>query len=206
VEGKEEVKDKKKKGAHQNMASVIPKVHYFPIHARAEFVKIILEDRAVKYDFVPHTFDVWHKSTKDLDLFAFGQVPAYEEGDLVLVQTPAICRYLAKKHSLYPSDVKEAARSEVVADGVFDLYQKVSQSLFKNNPTLEELKGTIVPTWFGYFERILKKNKSGWATKEFTYADLLLFQLSDFIENNWGGSLENFSLLAAHRENVVRVT
>jgi len=182
------------------MAAVTPKVHYFGIHARAEFVKIILEDKGVKYDFVAYNFGE-HK-TKNADLFTFGQVPAYEEGDLVLVQTPTICRYLAKKHGLYPSDAKEAARAEVVEDGVFDLYNKVSQSLFRGNPSKEELVSTVLPTWLGYFEKILKKSGSGWATKEFTFADLLLFQVVDFVEKNFPGSLEKFPLLSAHRGKV----
>ena len=55
----------------------------------------------------------------------FGQLPCLHVGDLELVQSGAIIRFLAREHCFYGSNNAEAATIDMVHDGSFDLRQKM---------------------------------------------------------------------------------
>lgn len=93
--------------------STVPRVHYFGLTGRGEFIKLILEETGPlsttdttpgqKYEFQTHTPGKHRESLGDK--LVFGQLPLYEEDDMELVQSGSILRYLAKKHgnlSLFP--------------------------------------------------------------------------------------------------------
>jgi hypothetical protein len=112
------------------MSGNIPKIHYFPISARAEFVRLLWEDTKTPYEFVKVPFGEHVKNDK----FPFGQLPVLEADGLMLAESATITRYVAKKVGLYPSDAKEAAiagknipcfrfdKSEMMLDAANDLY------------------------------------------------------------------------------------
>ncbi len=107
--------------------SSVPKIHYFPLSGRGEYLKLILEeagkdlskivahlirflilipffsnDRIIclqRILGVPYEF-VSHGNFKESlgDKVAYGQLPVYEEGDFAISQSGTIVRYLAKKH------------------------------------------------------------------------------------------------------------
>ena len=52
------------------------------------------------------------------------QVPLYEEGDLRIVQSIAIARYLARKHDVY-GNLEQGAVADQIIDGYGDLLGKV---------------------------------------------------------------------------------
>ena len=70
----------------------LPKIHYFGLAGRQEFVKLLFEEKGEKYEFVLHSGG----SHKNVGL-PFGQLPLYEEGDFKIVQTATIVHYVAKK-------------------------------------------------------------------------------------------------------------
>jgi glutathione S-transferase len=51
------------------------------------------------------------KEPAHLELHPFGQIPTYEEGDLVLFETGAIVFHIAEHHGLLPEDANARARA-----------------------------------------------------------------------------------------------
>jgi hypothetical protein len=97
------IRSRKKKTI--KMSGHIPKLHYFPLSARAEFARLLWEDTKTPYEFVKVPFGEHLKNDK----LPFGQLPILEEDGFVLAQSGTIARYVAKKVGLYPADAKEAA-------------------------------------------------------------------------------------------------
>ncbi|XP_043540973.1 glutathione S-transferase P-like [Chiloscyllium plagiosum] len=94
-------------------------------------------------------------------LQAFGQLPKFQDGDLVLVQSNTILRYLGRQHNLYGKNVKEATLIDMVNDGVEDLRIKYSILIFKDYETGKDAFVKNLPTELKPFENILKKNNGG---------------------------------------------
>ena len=69
----------------------------------------------------------------------FGQVPCFYDGDLELVQSGAIVRYLARKHDLYGSNTSEAALMDMVYDGQEDLKKKFWPMLYTKDKYVSNL-------------------------------------------------------------------
>jgi glutathione S-transferase len=94
-----------------------PLLTYFNVRGRAEIVRLILEETAT-----PHRercVDVAEWPTLKPTL-PFGQLPTYEDGDLLIVQNHAICRYLARKHDLQGADEREHIRCDIVEEAFVD--------------------------------------------------------------------------------------
>ncbi|TVU35020.1 hypothetical protein EJB05_16885 [Eragrostis curvula] len=76
-----------------------------------------LEEAGADYEIVPINFGTGeHKSPEHLARNPFGQVPALQDGDLVIFESRAICKYACRKNKpelLKEGDLKEAAIVDV---------------------------------------------------------------------------------------------
>ena len=79
--------------------------------ARDTRVRWALEEVGLPYEVRPVSFRAM-KEPAHLRLHPFGQIPTYEEGDLVLFETGAIVFHLAERHAgLLPRDANARARA-----------------------------------------------------------------------------------------------
>jgi glutathione S-transferase len=79
--------------------------------ARDTRVRWALEEVGQPYEVRPVSFSAM-KEPAHLALHPFGQIPTYEEGDLVLFETGAIVLHLAQRHAgLLPGDANARARA-----------------------------------------------------------------------------------------------
>jgi glutathione S-transferase len=79
--------------------------------ARDTRVRWALEEVGQPYEVRPVSFQAM-KEPAHLRLHPFGQIPTYEEGDLVLFETGAIVLHLAQRHpGLLPADPNARARA-----------------------------------------------------------------------------------------------
>jgi glutathione S-transferase len=79
--------------------------------ARDTRVRWALEEAGLPYDVRPVSFQAM-KEPAHLRLHPFGQIPTYEEGDLVLFETGAIVFHIAERHAgLLPEDADARARA-----------------------------------------------------------------------------------------------
>eukprot|EP01040_Poterioochromonas_malhamensis_P009494 gene9494-10310_t len=98
-------------------------LHYLDVRARAEPIRMILRYGGIPYeDHIISRAD-WMNGLKYNNNFApFGQLPSItlSNGD-VIAQTGAIIRVAAKLANLYPSDVFEAGRADMLFEKVVDM-------------------------------------------------------------------------------------
>jgi hypothetical protein len=160
-----------------------PTLTHFYGHGRAEVARLILEDAGVDYDFVgitnwalqkpmytaagafpenpPEIRERTHES--QVGKAPFGQLPIYEEPGLVLVQSGAIARYLARKHGYYGTDSNEAALIDQATEGVSEMAELVYQAVFivaedKRPEAKATLVSDLLPGQLDNFTRLLERN------------------------------------------------
>jgi glutathione S-transferase len=79
--------------------------------ARDTRVRWALEEVGQRYEVRPVSFAAM-KESAHLALHPFGQIPTYEEGELVLFETGAIVLHIAERHAgLLPDDAHARARA-----------------------------------------------------------------------------------------------
>jgi len=179
----------------------LPKIFYFPVRGRAELIRITLFVSGHDWEEVNAGADL--PKLKEDGKLAFNQVPLYQEGDFQLVQSNAITRYVARKGNLYGKDNHDAARIDQAIDGIGDYWEKLIPNLFptKNEEGLAKFQKETFPTWFGYFERLLKKNHEGkgfLVGDSLSVADLSLYLTleSFWLDSGWGNRADHPTLSA----------
>lgn len=150
---------------------------YFAVKGRCGALKIMLadKDQQLKENLV--TFEEWMKG----DLKAtcvFGQLPKFEDGDLVLFQSNAMLRHLGRKHAAYGKNDSEASLIDVMNDGVEDLRLKYIKLIYQEYETGKEAFIKDLPNHLKCFENVLAKNKTGFLVgDQISFADYNLFDL-----------------------------
>jgi glutathione S-transferase len=164
-----------------------PTLTYFNSAGRAEVPRILLEDAGVDYDFVaitnwaevkpeyqaagsfPSSLLMAHQSwVLTLGICAgkapFGQLPIYEEPGLVLAQSSAIARHLAREHGYYGETAHDAALIDQALEGVADIVTRLVQALFlplpddKRAEAKASLLNEFLPAQFAIYSKLLEKN------------------------------------------------
>jgi glutathione S-transferase len=97
-----------------------PIITYFKIRGRAEPIRLILEEVGVSY--IDHYVDFigWQDLKPKMP---FKVLPSYREGDVLLVESRAIYRYLARKYQLYGRDDMEAVQCDILDEAIRDAEQ-----------------------------------------------------------------------------------
>jgi glutathione S-transferase len=184
------------------------RVTYFDGRGRAEQIRILLSEVGAKYEDVRLNRDTFVALQKQENSpLTFGSVPLLEEGKFSLVQGGSIMSYLAKKHGLFPSNVKDGQYADAIVLGAEDLRIKMFDAPYtkaktsKDGKSAEEaaeidkalatVKAFVENTWNGRwapnFERILKNAGSGFVVgKSFSHADIAVFDVVDAIAFNFG--------------------
>jgi glutathione S-transferase len=108
------------------------------------------------------------------------------EGESI-AQTGAISRICGKIAGMYPTDIIEAGKVDQVIDTVTDINVLINPSMRESDPELkkrmrDDLRSDALPKYFGYLERILEENDSGWFVgDEMTVADIAVWSLLGWI-------------------------
>jgi glutathione S-transferase len=165
------------------------KVHGGPLSPAVLRVFTTLYEKEQDGEFVPVNLAGGdHKKEPFLSLNPFGQVPGFEDGDLIIFESRAICQYIAQAYEkegnklTFPEDAKKNAFVNIwteVESQKFDplayslLYEIVVKPIF-GWPTDEEVaaeKEKKLPEVLDVYEARLKQSKY-LAGEIFTLADL----------------------------------
>jgi glutathione S-transferase len=171
-------------------------LHYWPtIQGRGEYVRLALEDAGIPYKDVARGKGgedklVAELGDRRLDHPPFAP-PFLKAGKLTIGQTANILLFLGERHALAPK--AQAGRlwthqlQLTIADLVVEIHDShhpISGGFYYEDQQKEalrrakDLRENRLPKYLGYFDRVLKKNKTGWlVSKQRTYADLSLFQI-----------------------------
>lgn len=171
-------------------------LHYWPtIQGRGEYVRLALEDAAIPYRDVARGKDGEDLLIRELDDKRMEHPPFappfLKAGKLVIGQTANILLFLGERHKLAPKS--DAGRfwthqlqltiTDLVAE-IHDSHHPIASGLYYEDQQkeaakrAEDLRENRLPKFLGYFDRVLKKNGTGWLVgRTRTYADLSLFQI-----------------------------
>lgn len=204
---------------------MIYELHYWPtIQGRGEYVRLALEDAGLAYRDVARGKDGEDRLVSELgntrEKHPSFAPPFLKAGKLTIGQTANILLFLGERHDLAPkADAQrfwthqlQLTIADLVAE-IHDAHHPISGSLYYEEQQKEaaqrskSLRESRLPKYLGYFDRVLKKNKSGWLVgARRSYADLSLFQIVEGLRYafpNTQKKLERkFTALAPLRDRV----
>lgn len=172
---------------------------YWPtLPGRGEFVRLVLEDAGVPYIDRGRQSPEEGGGAEAVLAYLLGEMPGFPAyappvlrvGDLVLAQTPVICRYLGRRHGLAPMNEPEDLHAQQLQLTIADLVMEVHDTHHPLGKSMyyEQQKGEAVansrnflkhrlPRFLAYFERVLDHNGGGVLVGDsVSYVDLSMFQ------------------------------
>ncbi|XP_030621775.1 glutathione S-transferase P [Chanos chanos] len=152
-------------------------ITYFPVRGRCGAMRILMADQGQEWKEIVVSIDDWMKG----DLKAscvFGQLPKFQDGDLVLYQSNTVLRHLGRKHGLYGKNDCEAALIDMMNDGVEDLRLKYIMLIYQNYDNGKDKYIKELSDQLSKFEAVMAKNKTGFLVGDkISFADYSLFEV-----------------------------
>ncbi len=154
-----------------------PTITYFDIRARAEPIRLILEEMAIAYDDHQITDDEWINLRPTTP---FGWLPCYRDDEYEIWQSHAIYRHLARVHSLYGTTEAEHTRCDVVEEAFADLNALIGKAPWRpgfDQARADFIERELLPL-LDRLERFLCGNQQGpafWVGASLTFVDLIAF-------------------------------
>ncbi|TRY93983.1 hypothetical protein DNTS_021134 [Danionella cerebrum] len=152
-------------------------LHTHILCSRCGALKIMLADKDQQLKEILVNFEEWMQG----DLKAtcvFGQLPKFEDGDLVLYQSNTMLRHLGRKHAAYGKNDCEASLIDMMNDGVEDLRLKYIKLIYQEYETGKDAFIKDLPNHLKAFENVMAKNKTGFLVgDQISFADYNLFDL-----------------------------
>ena len=158
-----------------------PTIIYFDIRARAEPIRLILEELGIEYEDQQVRPEEWPELKPKTP---FGWLPAYREGNLEIWQSHAIYRHLARVHDLYGSNEEQRVRCDVVEEALADVNTLIGRAPWRPGfeKTREEFIRSELSPAVARLERFLRTNEAGtsfWVGSSLTFVDLIAFAFFD---------------------------
>ena len=201
---------------------------YWPmLQGRGEYVRLVLEDAGVPY--IDRAREAGDAGLELVAEYLRGRAPGFrtfappvlKHGDLIVAQTPVICRYLGRRHGLAPLDESGDLHAQqlqlTIADLVteaHDTHHPLGKSRYYSEQTNEAVAAARqflehrLPGFISYFEAILADNGGEVLVgKDFSYVDLAIFQTLAGLEyafpNGYAEVMRDAPGLAELRRRVV---
>ena len=171
--------------------------------ARDTRVRWALEEAGIPYEVRLVSFTAM-KEPPHLALHPFGQIPTYEERDLVLFETGSIVFHLAERHAgLLPHDPNSRARAitwmfaavNTVEPPILDL--SISRVLEHDKPWYEDRMPLVAQRVRDRLAPLSRRlGDAGWLDGEFSAGDLMM--VSVLLRLRASGILNEYPNLAAY--------
>ncbi|XP_078064338.1 glutathione S-transferase P-like [Mustelus asterias] len=167
-------------------------------------MRMLLSDQAQVWKEEVVSMDQWTDGALKKSCL-FGQLPKFQDGDLVLFQSNTILRHLARKHGLYGKDDTEATLIDMANDGVEDLRVKYAILIYQQYESGKEAFIKNIPNDLKPFNDLLAKNNAG---KDFlvgskiSFADYNLVDLLSNLEVLSAGCLKATPLVEAYVQRI----
>lgn len=181
-------------------------IAYFDARARVEPIRVILEELAIQYEDQRISHDAWIEMKKGTP---FGALPRYRSGDLVIFQTPAIIRHLARAHDLYGSTEAQRVRCDMIEEALSDMNELVGKAPWRDD--FASQRADYVANELGpaldRLERFLAGNDDPggfWVGSSLTFVDLVAFAVLDTTGAMFPEAMEKCSLLREFCERMAR--
>ncbi|KAK3108998.1 hypothetical protein FSP39_020566 [Pinctada imbricata] len=197
-------------------------IYYWPLAGRAEYLRIILEEKGVKYKQINDRDQIVSKVLQNgIGGFPVLFPPVLCKGDFHLGQAPVASRFLAKEFDLLPEAEEDQWLAENVHTTIHDFVAEgrlAFHGIHPTGPYLEQKEGTQryidnfvdnrIHRWLKYFEAVLKRNNGGQGFlfgNKLTYVDLALATSLRACEASYGPAYQAADycpLIKAHRARI----
>ncbi|XP_078620473.1 glutathione S-transferase 1-like [Branchiostoma floridae x Branchiostoma japonicum] len=159
------------------------KLTYFKSRGRAELVRLLFAAGEVEYEDVRLEGEQWQQLKPKTPM---GQLPVLEVDGTMICQSKAIARLVAKEVGMAGKTDLEAARADMIADGLEDFGQKMMFFVTeKDENKKEEKKKEFVektlPPALDLFEK-LASAEGYFVRNSLTWADVNFFNLFGFVD------------------------
>jgi len=182
------------------------KLTYFDSTGRGELSRWIFAYAGQEYEDVRINKADWPTLKAN---YPNGKLPILEFDGILLTQSIAIARFLARRFGLVGKDDIESAQADSVVDYVLDIINKelfpivLEQDKEKQTALKEELKVSIHP-YLKALERDLKANNNGdgfFVGDQPTWADFIVAYVVVQVSGDQS-RLDDYPLLKAHTQRV----
>ncbi len=184
----------------------LPTVIYFDIRARAEPVRLILEETEIQYEDQQITDEEWSELRPKTP---FGWLPAYRDGDIEVWHSHAIYRHLARIHNLYGSTEEERIRCDVVEEALADLNTLIGRAPWRPDfdRTRQDFIESELSPVLDRLERFLSRNPQGssfWVGSSLTFVDLVALAHLDCTGSMFPEAMPGHSILREFCDGIAR--
>ncbi|EFA85642.1 putative glutathione S-transferase [Heterostelium album PN500] len=152
---------------------------YFGGRGKAEHIRLILNFLQIEFK------DERISSISDelRSKLAFGQVPLYEDGEVSLVQSAAIARYIANKYNFAGANAAEKAQADAIVDSLPDVI--TPYRLATDDAAKLKFRDETLPKFLKAWDNILAKNGGNhFVGAGYTWADIAIYYGLWLLENN----------------------
>jgi glutathione S-transferase P len=182
-----------------------PRITYFDFRGRVEMIRLTFEELEIIYeDRRIRTPKEWADLRPQVPL---GQLPIYEDGDLLLAESHAIIRHLARKHDLYGKDEKERARCDMVEECLYAAQETLWRHFWdpqfeaKRKPFATE---RIAPVLARLEALLSESDSSHFVRSGLTYVDLYAFVYLDQLRALFPETLASVPRINDFRTSIAR--
>ncbi|XP_077985459.1 hematopoietic prostaglandin D synthase-like [Glandiceps talaboti] len=182
---------------------------YFNVRGRAEITRLIFAAAGVEFDDVRFEQGQW-KTEKATGKYPFDQVPTLEFDGVILAQSRAMARFVAKEHGLAGKDNLENAQIDMITDVLEDVFKDFMKFFFhetdeeKIKVMESEHNANILQVSLRGLEKLLKDNGGdGYFVGDgLTWADLAFLAQMDYNVSRNATLLDDYPKLKALYERV----
>ncbi|CAJ0567973.1 unnamed protein product, partial [Mesorhabditis spiculigera] len=185
------------------------KLYYFDGRGTGEAIRQVFKLAGEDFEDVRFSMDEWPKHKADMP---FGQIPVLEVDGMMIPQSAAIGRYVAKKFGLAGKTPTDQAWVDACVDQFKDHYTEINKWYytalgFANHGDKESLyKSVYEPArdkFYDFLQKRLKKNGSGFLVgNSATWADLLIADHMHTILQLKPDTLQRFPEMLAFKKRV----
>nr|QVK45610.1 glutathione S transferase [Brachionus paranguensis] len=185
------------------------KLYYFNMKGRGELIRLLFAASGQKYeDFRIEKNDWPEYKAKS----PFGQAPYLEitngKKTMILSQSVAIGRYLARKFGFAGKGDEEQAMVDMYGDQISDLLNEFAKFMMEQDETkkqeiFQKLQNEIMPFHMKFFEAKLAQSKTGFFFDSgLTWIDLYLFNLLGLLGDQRNQLFEHFKAVKTMYDKV----
>eukprot|EP00798_Chlamydomonas_sp_ICE-L_P015212 gene15212-21289_t len=199
-------------------SAMTPKLCYWPLKGRGEVIRLSLAHKGVAYEEVVVDRD---EMKNNRETYPFGQCPRYIDGDIDLVQSNTIARFIGRKYGMMGETEKEHCMVDMVMEGVESLRSAYLKLIYQDLLS-DEAKAAY---WTGHFDKtsstvrnggahalylalILGKSTTGWVagTSSASMADIALYDIVDLQLRTFKQEMsKEYPELVAHHAKVAEL-
>ena len=180
----------------------VPKLTYFDVRGRAEVIRLLLEESGTVYTEHRVSLAEWPTLKPTL---AFGQLPLYEEEGLVLNQSQAIYRHLARVFNLYGDNEQERTRCDIVQETFVEAQLNIGGFFW--NPEFVKLRDNYeaveLPALLARLQKLFDLNTANsgyWVGRRLSFVDFMAWHTLDYVRALSQKTLDEYPKLARFRE------